>query len=220
MDKINNQEILLNLYIESLFDNNQKEVNNIEEIIKTIYQLSKNQSNNTINFQILLIVNILKEYTLTYFQKLILKEIEGNLLETALSYSEFVDNKNEEEEQYIIEKDETQEIQAIINKEYANCYPNDDDLKMTKEELADFFLKKNIQFTIQKNNSNESYDNGSLLYRDNRTFSPRSYTMEFRINQDGKVLGYHKPPERELSQEDINELYDGMIGKILDYQKI
>ena len=59
-----------------------------------------------------------------------------------------------------------------------------------------------------------------LGVRDTEAFPGKEYFMRFKVNHKGEILEWLQKPKLKKSYGDFNAIYQGLLGEIMEYQKI
>lgn len=59
-----------------------------------------------------------------------------------------------------------------------------------------------------------------LGVRNNTLYPQKEYFMRFKINHKGEILDWVQKPQLRRSYDDFNAIYQGLLGEIMEYQKL
>lgn len=59
-----------------------------------------------------------------------------------------------------------------------------------------------------------------LGVRNNTLYPQKEYFMRFKVNHKGEILDWVQKPQLRRSYDDFNAIYQGLLGEIMEYQKL
>ena len=93
------------------------------------------------------------------------------------------------------------------------------------EVMAKFFwdFYKTRPFCPKPNDEYRLPAEGDVMdlgVRNTETFPGKEYFMRFQVNHKGEILKWLQKPQLKKSYGDFNAIYQGLLGEIMEYQKV
>lgn len=91
------------------------------------------------------------------------------------------------------------------------------------EEVKKIFLNKYKQFVKTPQDTFKLPpigEEGNILVKDNSTIPGKTYSLNFKVDHEGKVLSMITPPILKAEPESYDSIYEGLLGQIMEYQKV
>lgn len=91
------------------------------------------------------------------------------------------------------------------------------------DEIKQIFINKYKQFKKSEHPELKYPHQGStsiIKLKDNVTFPGQSYYMQFEIDSEGNVIEMVGEPKAPVVPKDYSAIYDGLLGQVMEYQKV